>query len=91
MPVVTTGIGGPSEIVTNQHDALIVEQKNQAQIATALKALIQDPKKAYHLARNAQATLKKRYIGPAVGKKKQDALKKIVANYNDQNTLHKEK
>jgi glycosyltransferase involved in cell wall biosynthesis len=52
-PVIATRGGGPSEIITNTHDGLLVDPNNPAQIATAVKSLMNHPELVLELTINA--------------------------------------
>jgi glycosyltransferase involved in cell wall biosynthesis len=72
-PVITTASEGPSEIATNEQDALIVKKADSKAMAEAVIKLIKDPDMAKNLAKNGLKTVIN-YDLNAVGTKICDAL-----------------
>ncbi|MEM2293071.1 MAG: glycosyltransferase [Nitrososphaerota archaeon] len=54
LPVVASNVGGIPEYVINDQTGLLVEQRSPKQIAEAIEELINNPKKAKRLSRNAR-------------------------------------
>ncbi len=60
-PMVIANSEGPSEIVTNDYDALLVEKSDEKALADGLKNLILDQEKSKNLSANAYNSLKEKY------------------------------
>jgi colanic acid/amylovoran biosynthesis glycosyltransferase len=61
VPTVGTHAGGVTEIITSEHDGLLVEPRNPAALAAAIERLIDDPKLAQQLAKNGRRTIVERF------------------------------
>ena len=79
VPTVTTDSEGPSEIATNNVDALVAEKTDIAAMAGALEELLKNPEKARMLAENARNTVKEKYDIKIVGGLIAQALDKITS------------
>lgn len=53
-PIVATNVGGTPEIIKNNKTGLLIEPKSSRQVLSAITALLDDPKLADRLAKNAQ-------------------------------------
>ena len=60
VPVITTGVGGIPEVVTNGYDGLIID-RNPKDIAEKIDLLLNDKKLAKNLGENARTTILKRF------------------------------
>lgn len=79
-PIVSFATEGPSEIVTNQQDALLCEIGSYQALAHNLNILINDETYAQKLAQNAHLRVIENYAIDTIGKKLYHVLEKI---YND--------
>lgn len=79
VPVVTTQTEGPSEIVTNSKDALMVKKGDSTMLAHALKQLIKNHRMGDELRKAAYETAKQ-YDIVKVGEEVNGVLKKVVAS-----------
>ncbi|MFQ5833554.1 MAG: glycosyltransferase family 4 protein [Candidatus Thorarchaeota archaeon] len=61
VPVITTDVYGPAEIVTHQHDGLMVSPGNVNELVYAVKALLSDVELQTRLGKNARRTAEDRY------------------------------
>jgi glycosyltransferase involved in cell wall biosynthesis len=57
VPVVSSSVGGMSEVLTDGHDALLVAPSDPSALAGALRRLVAEPQLATRLADNASATV----------------------------------
>lgn len=76
LPVVTSDSEGPSEIVIDGKDALLVAKNSPEQMALAIKDLLNNPGKAKKITLEAQKTVQKYSMG-SVGKIMDNALSMI--------------
>jgi glycosyltransferase involved in cell wall biosynthesis len=60
-PVIATRKGGPSEIISDEVDGLLVEPGDVSGLRTAVKRLVEDPDLRDTLSRNARKTVETRY------------------------------
>jgi len=60
-PVVVTRIGGTAEVITHNHNGVVVEPENPKQIASECLHLLNFPKKAKEIGYHAQKTVKKKF------------------------------
>ena len=61
LPVVSTKIGGVTDVIRNGENGLLVESGNVNELAHALKRLISDTEYASHLGKNALKTVRESY------------------------------
>jgi glycosyltransferase involved in cell wall biosynthesis len=61
LPVVSTDIGGPKEIVTDQFDGLLIEPKNADVLAQPILMLLEDPNLRKTLGENARKTVENKF------------------------------
>lgn len=61
VPVVATGVGGVPEIATNEQTALLVNSRDPAAMAAAIKRMLEDEGLRACLARNAKELVAKKY------------------------------
>ena len=80
VPVVTTLVEGPRDIVTDGKDALTVPAQDPAAMADAMARLLTDPALAAKLARSARARAAKEYSPEAMAGRLKEALEKIAAS-----------
>lgn len=77
-PVVSTDSEGPSEIITPNYDALVVEKGDAEKLADALARLLDNPAQADSLAANAFAKTRLRYSTEVVAEQIEKALETII-------------
>ncbi len=80
-PIITSDAEGPSEIATNNKDALIIAKNDSMALSLAIEQLIKNPAEAKNLAVNGLETVKN-YNIENIGKKMHEALEKISAGKN---------
>jgi glycosyltransferase involved in cell wall biosynthesis len=61
IPVITTNVLGPSEVVTNGYDGLTVRPGDVVELAQAVRRLVSDPQLCTRLGQNAVKTVRKRF------------------------------
>ncbi len=57
LPVIVTDVGGVTELVTHEHNGLVIEPSQQPQLATALLRLMGDPALALRLSQASRQTV----------------------------------
>ena len=67
LPCIMFDTGGISEVIENGHNGIVLADTDPVVVAPALKALIQDPEHAEALGKNAQDTIRERYLWKATG------------------------
>jgi glycosyltransferase involved in cell wall biosynthesis len=78
LPVVTTPVGGIVDIVTHEHNGLIVEPGNAAQLQAALRRLATDASLSAALGSAGAKTVRDRYSMEAVARAYADLLRGLV-------------
>lgn len=78
LPVVAAASEGPSEILRNGIDGMLIPINDAAALASALASLLSDRQHAELLARNAYDTVKNRYDLPVVAHKLDLALRSLA-------------
>ena len=76
--VVTTRVGGISEIVTDGMTGLLVEPRNPAQLAAAMEKLLLDPSRRAQLAETAFLAVKSRYDWQLISAQFEKLYRQIV-------------
>ncbi len=61
VPVVATKFGGPSEVMTHDHDGLLVDPTDLVAFGGALRALLSDPERRARMGSRARATVEQVY------------------------------
>jgi glycosyltransferase involved in cell wall biosynthesis len=67
LPCIMFGTGGIPEVIENGHNGIVLPDTDPVVVAKALQALIQDPEHAEALGKNAQDTVRKRYLWKETG------------------------
>lgn len=62
LPVITSNLGGPAEIVTHDHDGLLLEPGDEAALASAILQLSENPAKCQQFAQAARETVRTRFL-----------------------------
>lgn len=62
LPVITSNLGGPAEIVTHDVDGLLLEPGNEQALAAAILQLSENPAKCHQLAQAARETVRSRFL-----------------------------
>jgi glycosyltransferase involved in cell wall biosynthesis len=63
VPVVTTNISGIPELITDNHNGLLIAPEDPRALAAAILRVYRDPQLARQLATNARATIEKHFDG----------------------------
>lgn len=80
LPTVATSSEGPTEILTDDENALLVPVGNAELLADALEKLITTPELALKIAKNGRELISKHYEITVVAKKLSTALKALIEN-----------
>lgn len=78
-PVIATRIGGTDELVVSGHNGILVEPKDSAALAEALRTLLADPEKAHRLAVRAQRTVAERFSAEATCRRVAEVYGELAA------------
>lgn len=78
LPVITTDTEGPCEIITDHHDALLVDKAKPHALASALRELYDAPELALTLGRNARETVASTYDLPIVSARLHNSLHALL-------------
>src|SRR5688572_9930604 len=84
-PIVASRIAGYDEVVSDDVDGLLVEPKNEAELATAIVRLLADPKKRGQLGRAGQKKAR-RYTWERVAKELLEYYEEVRAQHPDEQT-----
>lgn len=79
LPVVATNAGGPSEIITDGHDGLLVAMGDSALLAQALCKLAKRPAMRVRLGMAARETVRHSYDDTVLASTLENALEKLVS------------
>ncbi len=85
IPVIATRCGGPSEIITNGIDGLLVPPGMPEALTAAITRLLDDPCLRDRLANNARKIVEERYAFPVVIPKITEWYENIIREYKQQN------
>jgi glycosyltransferase involved in cell wall biosynthesis len=61
LPVISSNVGGPAEIITHEVDGILTEPGDEHAIAQTIKELIEDPNKRVRLGKAAQEKVRERF------------------------------
>lgn len=77
-PIVSTDAEGPREVLTHDHDALIVPRSNTIEMADALEALLKHPSRAHSLGLKAHKTAQCDYSLEVMAQRLDAAVRAVV-------------
>ena len=77
LPIITTNVGGIKDIIKNNQNGILIQEKNPKQIAEKIDYLINNKKFAQKISRNALMT-SKGYDWERIGEKNIKLLKKLI-------------
>jgi phosphatidylinositol alpha-1,6-mannosyltransferase len=78
LPVIGSRCGGIVEAVENGVNGLLVDQRAPDQVAGAVIALLRDPARRSHLARNGQERVRTRFNWPSIADRVAQRLRQLV-------------
>jgi glycosyltransferase involved in cell wall biosynthesis len=81
VPVIASNLEGPAEILTNKHDAILVEPAKPEQIAQAIKFLANNRSDTLKITENAYITLKQNYELKSVAKQLSLAIEQVINSH----------
>jgi glycogen synthase len=87
LPVIASNIGGPSEIITDEKNGLLVKAGDEHALAEAINQLIHDPDKRRRLGEAAHTTVQERFVIEENVKRVEQYLLRAI----NSDTLHSEK
>jgi len=78
LPVITSNLGGPAEIVTHNRDGLLLEPGDEAALASAILQLSENPAKCQQFAQAARETVRTRFLIEANAKSVEQHLQRAL-------------
>jgi glycosyltransferase involved in cell wall biosynthesis len=78
LPVVATASEGPSEIIANGINGLLVQKGNAEQMAVCIRQLLDEPIKFQRLSKNAFETIHDHYDISVISKVLENAINAII-------------
>jgi len=82
VPTIVTSSPGVLEMVTHNHDGILVEPRAPAQFAQAIEDLIDDPATLINLAKNARKSISKKFISSISASKIVEGINSISGDNN---------
>jgi colanic acid/amylovoran biosynthesis glycosyltransferase len=82
VPTIVTSSPGVLEMVTHNHDGILVEPRSPAQFAQAIADLIDDPATLINLSKNARVTISEKFISSISASKIVEGVKSISGGNN---------
>ena len=77
-PVVATRVGGTQEVVDHQIHGLLVEPEKPADLADAIRRLLNDRRYAVQVAQAARARVQAEYGGPSIAQRYEDIVLELL-------------
>lgn len=84
-PIIASGVGGISEILTNNKTGILVKPDNPQELGIAIGEFFTDPTANYAMAEVAEVVSRERYCSTTMVKKTIDVYKKTIGNHCDKN------
>jgi glycosyltransferase involved in cell wall biosynthesis len=81
VPIVSTDSEGPSEIIKQDYNGLLVEKNNPEALAEGIVKLLEDKTLRSKLAKNGYSTVVSYYSQEVVGKKISEALSQVIKSF----------
>ena len=78
LPIITSNLGGPAEIVTHNVDGLLLEPGNERALAAAILQLSENPTKCLQFAQAARETVRTRFLIEANAKRAEQHLQRAL-------------
>jgi glycosyltransferase involved in cell wall biosynthesis len=78
LPIITTDITGPGEIVTHEEDGLLVPPGDPKALADEMEALLDNPSKASKLGTAARKTVERKYTWGTVVDRYEDLFEQVT-------------
>ena len=78
LPVITSNTGGPAEIVTHDHDGLLIEPGDESALASAILQLSEDPATCSRFSQAARETVRTRFLIEANAKRAEQHLQRAL-------------
>lgn len=80
LPIITSSIGGPAEIVTNNVNGLLIEPGDEQALAASIMQLIEDSVRCHQFAQAARTTVQQRFMIEENAKRVEKHLMQVVQN-----------
>lgn len=78
LPIITSNIGGPAEIITHEVDGLLIEPGDEHLLATAITRLLDNPDECKRLSQAARATVQERFMVVENAKRVEQHLQRVI-------------
>jgi glycogen synthase len=80
LPIITSNIGGPAEIITHEVDGLLIEPGDEHLLATAITRLLDNPDECQRFAQAARATVQERFMVGENARRVEQHLRRVIAS-----------
>ena len=78
LPIITSNIGGPAEIITHEVDGLLLEPGDDRLLAEAITRLMQHPDECRRFSQAARTTVQQRFMVAENAKRAEQHLRKTI-------------
>jgi len=79
-PVIATNMGGPSEIITDGQDGILIEPNKPELLAQAILQILNNPDRRQNIGRAARKTIEERYDSKKIAKQIERLYETILKN-----------
>lgn len=78
LPIITSNIGGPAEIITHEYDGLLLEPGDERLLAAAITRLLEHPDECQRFSQAARATVQQRFMVAENAKRVERHLQRVI-------------
>ncbi len=78
LPIITSNIGGPAEIITHEVDGLLIEPGDEHLLATAITRLLDNPDECQRFSQAARATVQERFMVSENVRRVEQHLQRVI-------------
>lgn len=78
LPIITSNIGGPAEIITHEVDGLLIEPGDEHLLATAITRLLDNPDECQRFSQAARATVRERFMVGENARRVEQHLQRVI-------------
>ncbi len=78
LPIITSNIGGPAEIITHEVDGLLIEPGDEHLLATAITRLLDNPDECKRFSQAARAAVQQRFMVVENAKRVEQHLQRVI-------------
>ena len=84
LPIITSNIGGPAEIITHEVDGLLIEPGDEHLLAMAITRLLDNPDECQRFSQAARATVRERFMVGENARRVEQHLQRVIESRTDQ-------